>query len=76
MKWLAVVVLSTLTVLTTAGGQAAAAASKIGVTAADMKKVEHHVAIPLNHFKSERGKFVLPGATKDELKALPEFVKK
>ena len=127
MKWLAVVVLSTLTLLTAAGGQAAADASKIGVTAADMKKVEagwsakkdlmgravyndrnervgtvedlmittdesgsyaivetggfvgvgkHHVAIPLNHFKSEHGKFVLPGATKDELKALPEFVKK
>jgi PRC-barrel domain len=127
MKWLVVVVLSTLTVLTAAGGQAAADANKIGVTAADSKKVEagwsakkdlmgrvvyndrnervgtvedlmitpdesgsyaivetggfvglgkHHVAIPLNHFKSENGKFVLPGATKDELKALPEFVKK
>jgi hypothetical protein len=29
------------------------------------------VAIPFNQFKSGDGKFVLPGATKDTLKAIP-----
>ena len=34
---------------------------------------EHHVAIPFNQFKSVDGKYVLPGATKDTLKAIPTF---
>ena len=34
---------------------------------------EHNVAIPFNQFKSGDGKYVLPGATKDKLKALPPF---
>jgi hypothetical protein len=34
---------------------------------------EHYVAIPFNQFKSGEGKFVLPGATKDTLKAIPKF---
>ncbi|MCO5401117.1 PRC-barrel domain-containing protein [Ralstonia soli] len=33
----------------------------------------HDVAIPVNQFKYEQGKIVLPGATKDAIKALPEF---
>jgi uncharacterized protein YrrD len=33
----------------------------------------HNVAIPANQFKMQDGKFVLPGATKDALKAMPEF---
>jgi hypothetical protein len=36
---------------------------------------KHDVAIPLKQFRSENGKFVLPGATKDELKALPAYAK-
>jgi hypothetical protein len=34
---------------------------------------EHYVAIPFNQFKSGDGKYVLTGATKDTLKALPTF---
>jgi len=34
---------------------------------------EHSVAIPFNQFKSGDGKYVLPGATKDTLKAIPAF---
>jgi hypothetical protein len=34
---------------------------------------EHYVAIPFNQFKSGDGKYVLPGATKDTLKAIPTF---
>ncbi len=34
---------------------------------------EHYVAIPFNQFKSSDGKYVLPGATKDTLKAIPTF---
>jgi PRC-barrel domain len=34
---------------------------------------EHYVAIPFNQFKADDGKFVLPGATKDTLKAIPKF---
>jgi len=34
---------------------------------------EHYVAIPFNQFKSGDGKYVLPGATKDKLKAIPTF---
>ena len=33
----------------------------------------HDVAIPAGQFKSEGGKLVLPGATKEALKSLPEF---
>lgn len=33
----------------------------------------HDVAIPVNQFKYDQGKIVLPGATKDAIKALPEF---
>ncbi len=34
---------------------------------------EHYVAIPFNQLKAGDGKFVLPGATKDAVKALPPF---
>jgi sporulation protein YlmC with PRC-barrel domain len=34
---------------------------------------EHYVAIPFNQFKAGDGKFVLRGATKDVVKALPPF---
>jgi sporulation protein YlmC with PRC-barrel domain len=34
---------------------------------------KHDVAIPVNHIKHESDKLVLPGATKDALKAMPEF---
>jgi sporulation protein YlmC with PRC-barrel domain len=34
---------------------------------------EHYVAIPFNQFKSVDDKYVLPGATKDTLKAIPTF---
>jgi len=33
----------------------------------------HRVAIPISQFQSVRPKIVLPGATKDALKAMPEF---
>jgi len=33
----------------------------------------HDVAIPINQFKEEGGKFVLAGATKEAIKALPRF---
>jgi sporulation protein YlmC with PRC-barrel domain len=33
----------------------------------------HHVAIPVNQFSSVKPKIVLPGATKEALKELPEF---
>ena len=34
---------------------------------------EHDVAIPINRIKQENNKLVLPGATKEAPKALPEF---
>jgi hypothetical protein len=34
---------------------------------------KHDVAIPVNQFKINDGKFVLAGATKDKRKAMPEF---
>jgi sporulation protein YlmC with PRC-barrel domain len=34
---------------------------------------EHYVAIPFNQLKAGEGKFVLRGATKDALKAIPNF---
>jgi hypothetical protein len=34
---------------------------------------EHYVAIPFNQFKSGDGKYVLPGASKDTLKAMAPF---
>jgi hypothetical protein len=33
----------------------------------------HDVAIPMSHLKEQDNKLVLPGATKETLKALPEF---
>jgi len=33
----------------------------------------HDVAIPMNQIKEQNNKLVLPGATKEALKALPEF---
>lgn len=33
----------------------------------------HDVAIPVNQFKYDQGKITLPGATKDAIKAMPEF---
>jgi sporulation protein YlmC with PRC-barrel domain len=34
---------------------------------------KHDVAIPANQFKMQGGKIVLPGATKDAIKAMPQF---
>src|SRR5262245_1586460 len=34
---------------------------------------KHDVAIPVGQFKDDKGKIVLPGATKDALKAMPKF---
>jgi sporulation protein YlmC with PRC-barrel domain len=34
---------------------------------------KHDVAIPVAQFKDDAGKFILPGATKDALKAMPKF---
>ena len=34
---------------------------------------KHDVAVPVSQFKEEGGKIVLPGATKEALKAAPEF---
>ena len=34
---------------------------------------KHDVAIPVGQFKEDKGKIVLPGATKDALKAMPKF---
>ena len=34
---------------------------------------KHDVAIPVSDFKEEGGKFVLPGMTKNAIKAMPEF---
>jgi len=34
---------------------------------------KHDVAIPINQFKMQDGKIVLPGATKDSIKQMPEF---
>jgi sporulation protein YlmC with PRC-barrel domain len=34
---------------------------------------KHDVAIPINRIKQENNKLVLPGATKEALKALPQF---
>lgn len=33
----------------------------------------HDVAIPVKQFQEKDGKFVLPGATKETVKAMPEF---
>jgi hypothetical protein len=33
----------------------------------------HDVAIPVSQLKQQDGKFVLPGATKEAIKALPKF---
>lgn len=34
---------------------------------------KHDVAVPVNQLKHENDKLVLPGATKDALKSMPEF---
>jgi hypothetical protein len=34
---------------------------------------KHDVAIPVGQLKQEDGKFVIPGATKEAIKALPKF---
>ncbi len=34
---------------------------------------KHDVAIPINQIKEEKDRLILPGATKEALKALPEF---
>jgi sporulation protein YlmC with PRC-barrel domain len=34
---------------------------------------EHDVAVPLSHIKHESDKLILPGATKEALKSMPEF---
>jgi len=35
---------------------------------------KHDVAIPVGQFKEDKGRMILPGATKDALKAMPKFV--
>jgi sporulation protein YlmC with PRC-barrel domain len=34
---------------------------------------EHEIAVPVGRLKQEKGKIVLPGATKEVLKAAPKF---
>ncbi len=34
---------------------------------------KHDVAIPVSQLKLDRDRFILPGATKDRIKAMPEF---
>ncbi len=34
---------------------------------------KHDVAIPVTQFEQQGGKFILPGATKEKIKQLPEF---
>jgi sporulation protein YlmC with PRC-barrel domain len=34
---------------------------------------KHDVAVPVGQFKEDQGKILLPGATKDALKAMPKF---
>jgi sporulation protein YlmC with PRC-barrel domain len=34
---------------------------------------KHDIAVPVSQFKLENGKLVLPGATKEALKAAPDF---
>jgi sporulation protein YlmC with PRC-barrel domain len=34
---------------------------------------EHEIAVPVGNLKQEKGKIVLPGATKEALKAAPKF---
>ena len=34
---------------------------------------EHEIAVPVGRLKQEKGKIVLPGATKETLKAAPKF---
>jgi sporulation protein YlmC with PRC-barrel domain len=34
---------------------------------------KHDVAIPVDQLKEENGKFILPGATKEAVKEMPEF---
>jgi len=34
---------------------------------------KHDVAIPMSQLKEEKDKFILPGATKEALKAMPKF---
>jgi sporulation protein YlmC with PRC-barrel domain len=38
-----------------------------------LKMGTHHVAVPVQHFSQVTPKIILPGATKDALKQLPEF---
>ena len=35
--------------------------------------IKHNVAIPVSQFKFVDNKYLLPGATQDALKAMPEF---
>jgi hypothetical protein len=34
---------------------------------------EHEIAVPVGRLKQEKGQIVLPGATKEALKAAPKF---
>ena len=34
---------------------------------------KHDVAIPINQFRMQDGRIILPGATKDAIKAMPQF---
>jgi sporulation protein YlmC with PRC-barrel domain len=34
---------------------------------------KHDIAIPIHQLKEDQGKMILPGATKDALKAIPKF---
>ena len=46
---------------------------KIGTVDGFLGVGEHLVAVPFNSLRITENKIELPGATKDELKALPEF---
>ena len=34
---------------------------------------KHDIVVPLNQFKVMDSRFILPGATKETIKAMPEF---
>jgi hypothetical protein len=62
-----------------AGGTLAqvAGSTTTGVAVAEMKEVaflgRHDIAIPVDQIEERDGEIVLPGATKDIVKALPGF---
>jgi hypothetical protein len=57
------------------GGERGAPTSRVVITSkcGFLGVGAHDVAIPVSAFKPQAGKIVLPGATKDALKATPKF---